>query len=114
MGLYSKAMHHLHIRKRVHQKLEPYPHPDKWKNFLDKFIYFVGISGPIMTFPQLLKIWVEKDASGVSLISWSWYLMTAFVWLIYAIVYKEKPLIVTYVLWIIIEIFIVIGVAIYG
>ena len=98
----------------MHQKLEKYPHPNKWKNFLDKMIYVVGVSGPIMTFPQLLKIWVEKNAQGVSLFSWAWYLGIAFIWLTYAIVHKEKPLIITYILWIIIEIFIVIGVVLYG
>ncbi|MCA9459746.1 MAG: hypothetical protein KC550_04325, partial [Nanoarchaeota archaeon] len=110
MSLFSKTVHHFHVRKRIHQNLEPYPHPDKWKNFLDKAIYVVGISGPIMTMPQLFKIWVEKDASGISLISWSWYLLTAIVWLVYAITHKEKPLIITNSLWIIVEIFIVIGI----
>ena len=114
MALFSKTQHHLHVRKRVHLKLEEYPHPDKLKNFLDKIIYVVGVLGPIMTLPQLFKIWVEKDASGVSLFSWSGYLMTASIWLVYAIVHKEKPLIITYISWIIVEVFLIIGIVIYN
>lgn len=28
-----------------------------FKKFMDKAIYFVGISGPVMTIPQVYKIW---------------------------------------------------------
>ena len=94
MVLFTRVLHHLHLRKRIHQNLEQYPHPDKWKNFLDKLIYLVGVSGPIMTLPQLYKIWIEQNASGVSLVSWSWYLIIAFIWSLYGIVHKEKPIIV--------------------
>lgn len=113
MSLFSKVLHHHHVRKRVHEKLEKYPSPDKTKRFLDRVIYFVGVSGPIMTLPQLYEIWINQNTAGVSLISWGWYLATAFVWLTYALVHKEKPLIVTYILWIIIEFFIVLGILIY-
>ncbi len=114
MSLFSRVYHHYHVRKRVHQNLEPYPHPDKWKNLLDRMIVFIGISAPIMTIPQLFEIWANKSAESVSLISWSWYLVAAVVWLIYGIVHKEKPLIVTYVGWIVIDILIVAGILIYS
>lgn len=109
MALISKSMHHAHIRKRVSQKLEPYPHPNKWKNLLDKIIYVVGVLSPLMTIPQLFKIWAEQNTSGVSLISWSWYLTASVVWLMYSLAHKEKPLILNSALWVITETFIVIG-----
>ena len=31
----SFATHHLHKRKRIHKGHEKYPHPKKWKRFLD-------------------------------------------------------------------------------
>ncbi|NQZ84193.1 MAG: hypothetical protein HRU03_00605 [Nanoarchaeales archaeon] len=111
---FSKIMHHFHIRKRVHQKLEKFPSTDSKKRFLDKIIYFVGVSGPIMTIPQVWEIYSKHDATGVSLVSWGWYLATAFVWLTYAIVHKEKPLIMTYALWILIEIVLVVGIVLYS
>ena len=114
MTNHTEPIHHYHTKKRVYQKLEKYPHTDKWKRFLDKSIYFIGAVGPIMTLPQLMKIWVEKNASGVSAISWIAYLITAIFWLSYGIVHKEKPIIFTYSVWIVFDIFVVIGTIMYG
>jgi uncharacterized protein with PQ loop repeat len=108
MALHTKHWHHTHNKKQHNKKVHD------WKNFIDRSIYVMGVVGPIMTIPQLSKIWIEKNASGVSVISWSTYLVTAFVWLAYGIEYKKKPIIFTYTLWIIIEIFIVIGALLYG
>lgn len=81
---------------------------------MDKAIYVVGSFGLIMTIPQVTKIWIEKNASGVSAISWSAYLITAIFWLIYGIMHKEKPIIFTYSAWIVLEVAIVIGIILYG
>lgn len=81
---------------------------------MDRSIYVVGVLGPAMTIPQLFKIWVEKNAAGVSLLSWSAYLLCAVFWLIYGLMHKEKPIIVTYTLWIVLEILIVVGIILYG
>ena len=81
---------------------------------MDKVIYAVGIFGPVMTIPQIFTIWVEKNASGVSVVSWTAYLVAAFFWLAYGIMHKEKPIIMTYILWIILEAMVVIGALIYG
>jgi len=111
---HTEGLHHFHIRKRIHQKHETYPHPNEFKRFMDRAIYIIGIIGPIMTIPQLMKIWVEKNASGVSAISWGAYLFTAIFWLIYGIQHKEKPIIFTYGIWIILEALIVVGTIMYG
>ncbi len=108
------GLHHYHKRKRVHKKLEPYPHPDKFKRFMDKAIYVVAILGPIMTLPQVINIWINKNASGVSVISWSSYVILSLFWLTYGILHKEKPIIFTSVLWIILDILIAVGAVIYG
>ena len=108
------AEHHLHTRKKVHQNLEEYPHNDKWKNKLDTLIYLIAISEPIMTLPQAYTIWIRQSAEGVSLISWSWYLITAFIWLAYGIIHKEKPLILSNSFWIVINLIIVIEILAFG
>lgn len=110
----THGLHHFHKRKRIHQKLEPYPHPNKWKRLMDRLIYVIVFVGPILTIPQVTKIWIEKNASGVSIISWSAYLITAIFWLIYAIMHKEKPLILSSSIWIALEALIVIGIFIHG
>src|SRR3989338_160779 len=102
------AAHHLNKRKRVHEKLEPYPHPDKLKRFMDQLVYFVGVLGIVMTIPQITNIWVEKNASGVSAISWSAYLVTAVVWTAYGVLHGEKPIIITSAVWIFLDLMIII------
>ena len=81
---------------------------------MDKLIYVVGIIGVIMTLPQLTKIWMEKNASGVSIVSWGAYAILAIFWIIYGVMHKEKPIILTYSAWFVIDTLIVIGLLIYG
>ena len=101
---------HVHKRKREGD----FPHQDKTKRLLDRGVYVAGIVGPIMTIPQILKIWVERNATGVSVYSLIAYAICSSVWLAYGIVHKEKPIIITYILWIILDIFIIIGTFMYG
>jgi uncharacterized protein with PQ loop repeat len=105
------GLHHYHIRKRMQH--EPFPHPDKWKRWLDKLVFVAGVFGPIMTIPQILKIWATGNAAGVSAASWIGYLITAIVWFIYGIAHREKPIIVTYAIWILMDAMIILGVALF-
>ena len=108
------AIHHLHKRKRIHEKHEKYPHPNKWKRYLDKLVYVVGILGPILTIPQIIKIWINQSAGDISIISWIAYFFGSMILLTYGVVHKEKPLIVMYSAWILINFMIVISILIYG
>jgi len=106
-------IHHLSLRKRMYQNLEQYPNPDKFKNFFDRFIYFVGIINPLMTLPQIWQIWYYKVGTGVSPISWFAYAFTGIVWVIYGIIHKEKPLIILNGIMIVFDIAIAVGAIIY-
>ncbi len=110
----SHGLHHFHKRKRIHQKHEPYPHPDKFKRFMDKAILFVCIAAPLMTLPQVFKIWVQQNAAGVSVVSWAAYFVFAIFWLIYGVLHKEKPIIITNTIWLFLDVLIVVGTLMYG
>ncbi len=107
------GLHHFHKRKRVHQKLEKYPHPNKWKRLMDRLIYVVAFVSPVMTIPQIYAIWIMQNASGVSIASWLTYTISAIFWLIYALMHKEKPLIFSSALWVFMDVAVVVGVLIY-
>jgi uncharacterized protein with PQ loop repeat len=109
----ENATSHVHKRKRIHVHKEPYPHPNPWKNFLDKIIYLIALIGPISMIPQILKIYVEKNASSLSEITWTLLLFPAIIWTIYGIVHKEKPIICAGTSSLIIHILILIGVILY-
>jgi uncharacterized protein with PQ loop repeat len=104
------ALIHKHKRKRVHQDFEPYPHPDKLKNFVDRAIYFVAIFGLIFTIPQITSIWIDNNYEGVSILSWSAYTVMGIFWLLYGYLHKEKPLMVIYSSFIVLYLLIIFGV----
>lgn len=81
---------------------------------MDNSVYLVGLFGPLMTLPQILNIWVEKNAEGVSGLTWGGYLLGAFFWLAYGVMHKEKPIIFTYVVWAVLYSIIVVGILLYG
>ncbi len=81
---------------------------------IDHIIYVVAFIGPIMTIPQIFKVWVEQNPSGVSLLTWSTYTITAFFWGVYGVVHKDKPLMLSSLLWILFDALIVIGILVYG
>ncbi|MBL7206767.1 MAG: hypothetical protein ISS36_04175 [Candidatus Aenigmarchaeota archaeon] len=110
----SAPDHHIHKRKRIHEKHEKYPHPNKWKRMLDKAIYAIAFIGPIMTIPQVLKIWLEQNATGVSSISWTTYLILSVFWFVYGCIHKEKPIMISGFLFIVVKSIIVVGILLYG
>ncbi|MBU4069586.1 MAG: hypothetical protein KJ646_01240 [Nanoarchaeota archaeon] len=114
MTSYSKGLHHYHIRKRIYQKHEPFPSKNKLKRNFDKLIYIAVIFGPIMTIPQLLKIWTSKNAAGVSFIAWASFSVISILWLTYGILHKEKPIIFMNLALIILQVLIAISALIYG
>lgn len=105
-------LHHVHKRKKNCEK--KCLSSNKWKDLMDKLIYIVALIGPLITIPQIIKIWVEKNAGGVSMITWSAYLIGGMFWLTYGIMHKEKPIILTNILWILMDVMVIIGVYVYG
>lgn len=77
---------------------------------MDWLIYSVAILSPIMTLPQLMQIWVDKNVAGVSLLTWSSYTVFAGFWLLYGLIHKEKPIIVSNIFSGTLNIIIVIGI----
>jgi len=114
MATQTKGLEHYHLRKRIHQKHEPYPHPDKVKRIFDKIIYVAVIVGPIMNLPQLFKIWMYQNASGVSFVSWISFSIISVLWLIYGVLHKNKPIIFMNFALMIIQALIALGTLLYG
>ncbi len=108
------ALHHLHLRKRFANNLETYPHRDKFKRFIDRLIYITGIAGPFFTLPQVLEIWRDHNAAGVSVPSWISYCIMSIIWLTYGVVHKEKPIIYSQIVWIFFNFAVAVGAIIYG
>lgn len=80
----SLGLRHLHKEKKDNLT---------FKKSFDKFVYLIVFLVPLAHLPQIIKIWFHKDASGISLISWSSFFLFSLFWLTYGIIHREKPLI---------------------
>ncbi len=107
----SMLVHH-HYLKRKQGKISSKQGP--WVSSLDRLIFVVGALGPISASAQVYKIWVEKTAEGVSIITWLANFLFSIVWLIYGIIHKEKSIIFTHALWMLINGLIALGAVIYS
>jgi uncharacterized protein with PQ loop repeat len=68
----------------------------------------------LMTIPQVLTIWVGHQAAGVSLVSWSAYLVSALLWFWYGIQKRDKNIYLACVGWIVLDSAVIAGVLAYG
>ncbi len=109
MGL---DLRHVHVRKR--HTLEPYPARSFWKRVLDRVVLAVGVIGPVMSIPQILLIYVGKDATGVSSVSFLAWAVMNIPWIMYGMVHRETPIVITYTLWFFCNVLIFAGAVLYG
>lgn len=107
--MFSQIASHIHLRKRIHENHEPYPHPDPKIRRLDHLVMVISLIYPLTAIPQIFKIWQTQDAGGISLVTWILWLILAFPMLAYGIVHKTKPFIVMYSLWILIHITVILS-----
>jgi uncharacterized protein with PQ loop repeat len=68
----------------------------------------------IMTVPQVLAIWVGHQAGGVSILSWSAYLVSALLWLLFGIRKNDKNIYLPCLGWIVLDGAVIAGAVIYG
>jgi len=83
---------------------------DKPKSNFEKFMLIFALIEPLATIPQIYNIWIYKDTSGVSLVTWTFYSLTSFIWLLYGIKTTDKPIIASGALWSTTQILVVIGI----
>ena len=106
--------HHLHLRKRIYKLLESYPHPEALKRFLDKIMVFIAIAGPLATLPQVYQVFMTQDAKGLSAATWIIWAFLSVLWMLYGLVHKEMPIVISNLLSIILQATIIIGIFLYS
>jgi uncharacterized protein with PQ loop repeat len=84
------------------------------KYIIDRVVLFTGLIGPIASVPQAIEIFSKQDAQGVSLVTWGFFIVTNASLLIYSIVHRLPALIISNVLWVVIEVVVVLGILLYS
>jgi uncharacterized protein with PQ loop repeat len=108
-------MHYLGMRHKYERKagIRKQRH-STYIVFLDKLTFIAGVVGPFTVLPQIYTIFTTHSAAGVSLTTWFLIFIVTFPWILYGIAHKEKSIIVSFILWEIVNLTVVIGVLLYG
>lgn len=79
----------------------------------DDGMYLVALVTPILTIPQLLTVWMQHQIGGVSQLTWGAYTAMSGVWLIYGLLQRQKPLILSQACLFVVDFAIVLGISIF-
>lgn len=86
----------------------------RYVRFLDRITFFAGVVGPFTVLPQVYEIFSTKNASGVSLISWIMMFVVTLPWIFYGMAHKEKSIIVSFILWEVVNLLVIAGILMYS
>ena len=76
---------------------------------LDRIVLVISVLYPLSAVPQIIVVFAGR-AQGVSIISWSIFLICAGFFLLYGIRRKVLPMIISNSLWVIMNILVIIGI----
>jgi uncharacterized protein with PQ loop repeat len=68
----------------------------------------------VMTVPQIWTIWIGHQASGVSIATWSAYLLSALLWFWYGLRKRDKNIYLPCIGWIAADGAVIAGALLYG
>ena len=68
----------------------------------------------VLTVPEVLTIWIDHRAAGISMLSWGAYLFSAFVWLWYGFQKRDKNIYLPCIGWIMLDSAVIVGALIYS
>lgn len=84
------------------------------KLFIDRLILVVAIIEPVLTLPQAITIFRNHNASGVSILTWLGFNFMVLIWLWYALVHKDRIVLLYQGLFFIFNTVVIFGAILYG
>jgi uncharacterized protein with PQ loop repeat len=84
------------------------------QTFLRRILGGMSVFTLLMTVPQVLTIWVGHQAAGVSVLSWSAYLLSALLWFWYGLQKRDKNIYLPCIGWIGMDTAVIVGAVIYS
>jgi len=62
-------------------------------DYIDSTMSVIAVLSPLTTLPQIIQIFQTKNVEGISLITWTFSIITSSIWLAYGLHHKDKPVI---------------------
>jgi uncharacterized protein with PQ loop repeat len=81
---------------------------------LPRLLGAMSVFTMLMTIPQVLTIWVGRQAAGVSVLSWAAYLVSAVLWLWYGLQKRDRNIYLPCIGWIVLDAAVILGALIYA
>ncbi len=85
----------------------------KEKTSIDRAMMVVAVIHPLTALPQALQIFVNQSAENVSLITWLSFMAIGFIFTLYALVHRLKPMLLNQIIWFIVDSLVVFGILLY-
>jgi uncharacterized protein with PQ loop repeat len=110
----------LNVMKRLHrhshQKAQKTLTVKKQKKpkFIDRLVYVAAIVEPLCSLPQAYAVWSTRSAGSVSILSWLGFVVMGAIWVWYAIVNREKIVLIYQGLFLVIDSVVLIGAIVFG
>jgi uncharacterized protein with PQ loop repeat len=92
----------------------PAGHASRSETALSRVLGGMSVFTMLMTVPQVLTIWVGHQAAGVSVVSWSAYLLSAILWFWYGLQKRDKNIYLPCVGWVGLDTAVIVGAVIYA
>lgn len=80
---------------------------------LDVVIYPLGFLGILAALPQVYEIWVLHNAEGVSVLSWSCWVVLSFFWTMYGLAHKAPAITFINGTWVFVNAMVAVGAYLY-
>ena len=84
------------------------------KTVISRLLGGMSVFTMLMTVPQVLTIWVGHQAAGVSVVSWSAYLLSAILWFWYGLQKRDKNIYLPCIGWVGLDAAVIVGAVIYA
>lgn len=81
---------------------------------LRRLLGLMSIFTLAMTVPQVWTVWVERQAAGVSVLSWGAYLLSALLWFWYGLQQRDRNIWLPCIGWIVLNGAVVVGAWMHG
>jgi uncharacterized protein with PQ loop repeat len=89
-------------------------HISRSETALSRVLGGMSIFTLLMTVPQVVTIWIGHEAAGVSVVSWSAYLLSAILWFWYGLQKRDKNIYLPCVGWMSLDTAVIVGALIYA
>jgi uncharacterized protein with PQ loop repeat len=91
------------------------PRPDEPSvTLMSRLLGGMSVFTMLMTIPQVLTIWISHEAAGVSVLSWSAYLLSALLWFWYGLQKGDRNIYLPCVGWVGLDSAVIVGALVYA